>query len=381
MRIIVSATLGGGSAGTWYAVETARRLAQRGHEIRYLSRPGRSALARAQAAGLSVVDDIDLEEKSPLRANRNLRRLTSLARQFRPDVILAHGGEDHAFWGVVKALRARHVVLIRVRALDPKLPRRHMLSRWLHKRATDVIVTVNSRHYAAYQSRLKIPPDRLRIIEAGVEPADFADVSDAAHAANAIELPAGKQIVVMVARFAPIKGHRVLLTAAARIKRIRDDVHHLWIGYPQAYTAEALHRRLVEANLTNDVTIIDRRLPALPALLAHCQLGVVASIGSESLSRSLLEYLASGLPVAATSVGGIPDLMARGDFGRLMPPDNPEALAQAILGLLGDTERRQACGRRGREYVLSHCTWDQRVDQWEELLVQAVAARGGSARS
>jgi glycosyltransferase involved in cell wall biosynthesis len=379
MRIIVSATLGGGSAGTWYALETARRLAERGHEVFYLSRPGHSALEKARTMGLPVVGDVDLEEKSPKRMNRNLRRLAFLARDLQPDVILAHGGEDHAFWGIVKALRARHVALIRVRALDPKPPKRHPLSRWLHRHATDAVVTVNSRHYAAYQSRLGIPADRLRIIEAGIEPGDYDDLGDAALNANGVSLPPGKQVVAMVARFAPIKGHRVLLSAAGKIKRRRDDVHHLWIGYPHAYPTETLHRWLVEANLRDDVTIVDRRLPALPALLAHCQVGVIASVGSESVSRSLLEYLACGLPSVATDVGGIPDLLARGDFGRLVPPDNAEALAEAILDLLADPDSRAACGQQGRDYVLGHCRWDQRVDQWEDFLALTVArVRGNS---
>jgi len=377
MRIIVSATLGGGSAGTWYAIETARRLAARGHAVVYLSRPGRSALAKAKTAGLPVIEDVDLEEKSPTRACRNLRRLRSLAREYAPDVVLAHGGEDHAFWGLARVTGARQAALIRVRALDPKPPKRHPLSRWLHRR-TDAIVTVNSRHYAAYQSRLRIAPDRLKIIEAGVEPADYDNLSDAALSANGVDLPPGKQVVVMVARFAPIKGHRVLLSAAGKIKRRRDDVHHLWVGYPYTYSTETLRRWLVEANLERDVTIVDQFLPQLPALLAHCQVGVIASVGSESLSRSLLEYLASGLPAVATDVGGIPDLLARGDFGRLVPPDNAEALAAAILDLLAVSERRVICGQQGRAYVLGHCRWDLRLDQWEDILTRTVARVRGS---
>ena len=372
MRVIVSATLGGRSAGTWYAVETARRLATRGHDILYLSRTGHSALERAREAELPTVDDIDLEEKSPSSVFRNLGRLKALIRQFAPDAILAHGGEDHAYWGLAKKLHARHLALIRVRALDPKPPKRHLLARWLHGRVTDLIVTANSRHYAAYQSRLGISAERLRIIEAGIDPADFVELTEERRRANAVDLPAGKRIVVMVARFAPIKGHRVLLAGIARIKRRCADVHFLWVGYPQAYTTDALQRRLFEANLVGDVTIIDRRLPELPALLAACDVGVVASLGSETVSRSALEYLASGLPVVATDVGGIPDLLSRGDFGVLVPPDNPDALAEGIIALFADPARRVACGQAGHRYVLAHCTWDQRAGQWEEALRDAV---------
>jgi glycosyltransferase involved in cell wall biosynthesis len=375
MKIIVSATLGGGSAGTWYAIETAKRLQARGHQLWYLSRSGHSALERARSAGLTTVDNIDLEGKSLSQTRRHVRDLTALARLHTPDVVLAHGGEDHLFWALARKLHHLKFKLVRVRALDPKPPKKHLFARWLHRRATDFIVTANSRHFAAYHDRLRLPVERLRIIEAGIDPADFADTSDAAMAQNGLSLPAGKPIVVMVARFATIKGHRVLLSAAGMLKRRGVNCHLLWVGYPKEYPAEMLQRWLVEANLLKEVTIIDKRLPQLPALLARCQLGVIASVGSETVSRSLLEYFACGLPVVATDVGGIPDLMGRGDFGRLVPPDNATALADGIADLLSDDQRRLAMGLRAREYVFTNCTWDQRTDQWEQLLKELVPAQ------
>lgn len=379
MKILVSATLGGGSAGTWYAIETAKRLQARGHQVWYLSRRGHSALERAQAAGIPTIGHIDLEEKSPAKYYKNLRRLIKLLCQHSPDVILAHGGEDHAAWGLAKAMRAPKVALIRVRALDPKPPKRHPLSIWLHSRATDMIVTANSRHFAAYQERLRIPAAKMRIIEAGIEPSDYADFSDSAMAENGFELPRGNPLVVMVARFAPIKGHRVLVSAAGILKRREIPCHFVLVGYSKDYTIDQFKRWLVEGNLVGDFTVIDRRLPRLPALLSRCDIGVIASLGSETVSRSLLEYLASGLPTVATDVGGIPDIMARGEFGRLIRPDSATALADAITDLLSDDSRRMRMANAGRKYVHSFCTWDQRVDQWEKVIYETIARVRGES--
>lgn len=373
MKIIISATLGGRSAGTWYAIETARRLQARGHEVRYLARPGRGAWRRAREAGLPVVEGCDLEEKSPVRACRNLGRLRRLMAEFAPDVIVAHGGEDHTFWGVATTLWGRRIALIRARALDPKPPRRHPLSIWLHRRATDAIVTANSRHYASYRERLRVPSGKLRIIEAGIDPADFSRLDSDAYSENGLSLAFDQPVVVMVARFAPIKGHRVFVSAAAMIKKQRAGVRFLLVGYPVDYRAADFERWLVEANLVDEVAVIDRRLPQLPALLARCAVGVIASVGSETVSRSLLEYLASGLPVVATDVGGIGDLMARGDFGCLVPPDNAARLAEGICEVLSDEETRRRRGAAGRDYVMSHCDWETRVAEWETVLNETVA--------
>jgi len=110
----------------------------------------------------------------------------------------------------------------------------------------------------------------------------------------------------------------------------------------------------------------------LPAILASCAVGVVSSVGSESISRALLEYFACGLPAVATDVGGIPDLMGRGDFGVLVPPEKPVPLAAGIIKLLEDRDHAGASGQRARDYVTRNCTWDQRADEWESVLNEIV---------
>src|SRR3972149_7561414 len=136
MKIISSIALDGRSAGSWYAVEIAQRLQARGHDVLFIPRPTGQTIAMAHNAGLTVVDDLDLEEKSPRRRYRNLRRLTGFVHLYRPDAVLAHWGEDHTLWGLAKAVSKPRLALIRVRALDPKPPKRHPLSRWLPRGAT-----------------------------------------------------------------------------------------------------------------------------------------------------------------------------------------------------------------------------------------------------
>ena len=69
-----------------------------------------------------------------------------------------------------------------------------------------------------------------------------------------------------------------------------------------------------------------------------------------------------------SDIGGVPDLMSRGDFGVLVPPEQPAPLADGILSLLDNPERAGWCGARARDYVTQNCTWDQRVDDWEATL-------------
>jgi glycosyltransferase involved in cell wall biosynthesis len=372
MKIISSIALDGRSAGSWYAIETAKRLQARGHEILFVPRPRGQTIDMARDAGLDVVDDIDLEIKSLGAMRRNLSRLRKLLSEHRPDVVLAHWGEDHSFWGLAKTFSSRKPVLIRVRALDPKPPKRHPLSKWLHHRPTDIVVTVNSTLYTAYQTRLNLSPDKVRIIEGGIDPAQYADAAAAPQRLAELGISANGPVIVLLARFSPIKGHRILLSAMARVRDKHPNAHFLWLGLPSEYNAGMFKRWFVEGNLLDAVTVIDEFQDNLPELLMACQVGLVTSVGSESVSRSLLEYFACGLSAVATEVGGIPDLMRRGDFGVLVPPEQPRALADGICRLLDDRDYGRACGHSAREYVMQNCTWDQRVDEWETLLNESV---------
>ena len=372
MKIISSIALDGRSAGTWYAIETAKRLQARGHEILFLPRPQGKTISMAMDAGLKVVNDLDLEDKAPKIIYRNLGRLRTLLREFQPDAVLAHWGEDHTLWALAKTLSGHKPKLIRVRALDPKPPKRHVLSKWLHRGPTDMIVTVNTRLQSAYRQRLRLRPDKVRIIDGGIEPRAYAAVAPLPELLADLGIGRLKTVVVLLARFSPVKGHRILLSAMSRVKDKRPDAHFLWVGFPSEYTADMFRRWFVEGNLTESVTVVDSFQKDLPAMLAACTVGVVSSVGSESVSRALLEYFACGLPAVATDVGGVTDLMKRGDFGILVPPEDPAQLATGILELLDHPARASGCGARAREYVLRHCTWDQRVDEWEKLLMDLV---------
>ena len=377
MKIIASIALDGRSAGSWYAVETARRLQDRGHRLLFIPRPNGQTITMAREAGLQVIDDLDLEEKSPRRAYRNLRRLITLIGRFGPDVVLAHWGEDHALWGIAKSVSAPKLALIRVRALDPKPPKRHLLSRWLHRRATDLIVTSNEFLASSYRTRLKVPPDKLKIIPAGIDPSSWDNSSSPDHL-KTLGVPTGRPVIVLLARFSPVKGHRVMLSAIPLIANRHPEAHFLWLGYPSEYAADMFRRWFVEGNLTGRVTVVDSMIPNLYSVISQCALGVVASIGSESVSRSLLEYMLCGIPVVATNVGGVPDLMRQGEFGRLIPPDDARAMANAISDLLDNEPLRAECGRSARAHVLEHATWERRVDEWEDCLYRIVSRVRGN---
>lgn len=164
--------------------------------------------------------------------------------------------------------------------------------------------------------------------------------------APATDLPGdASSRVVAVANLRPQKDHPTLIDAWARVVDAHADAHLLLVGTGSDPQLEAhLRRRVDERGLGDRVTFLGHR-PDVPAVLAASAVGVLSST-SEGLPLALLEYGAAGLAAVATRVGQCPEVLDDGAAGLLVPPAEPTALADALIALLGDPERRRELGRR-----------------------------------
>ena len=102
----------------------------------------------------------------------------------------------------------------------------------------------------------------------------------------------------------------------------------------------------------------------VPQLMAALDVCVVASL-KETLSQVVLEAMAAGVAVVATAVGGIPECVVSGETGLLVPPRDSDALARALIDLLGDSARRRAFGEAGRRRVCEHFSAEKYLSSFE----------------
>jgi glycosyltransferase involved in cell wall biosynthesis len=121
----------------------------------------------------------------------------------------------------------------------------------------------------------------------------------------------------------------------------------------------------------------------VPTILSSLALSVLPSL-NEGLSNSLLESMAAGVPVVATTVGGNPEVVLDGETGLLVPPRNPAALAEAICRVLRTPGLRNRLGQAGRRRVLNHFSNERMIRNVERLyeeLLDANRRRPGAASS
>jgi glycosyltransferase involved in cell wall biosynthesis len=245
----------------------------------------------------------------------------SLPRRLRPGMVVT----DHNVWdSYVAATRWADAVtsgLDDVRLTVSEAVRTSLPS-WIHRRAQAVLQGIDVeqvRGQRAYRGSVR---DEL-----GLEP--------------------GTLVVGTVANLRPAKAYPHLLAAAAEVIEQLPDVRFVTVGQgPLEAEVHALHARL---GLGDRVLLLGHR-PDAVRVMAACDVFLLASL-HEGLPVALMEALALGLPVVATEVGGIPELVDHGREGLLVSPGRPQELAAALVTLLVDADRRQqmseAAAQRG----------------------------------
>ena len=172
----------------------------------------------------------------------------------------------------------------------------------------------------------------------------------------------GSQIVGVVARLEPEKGHPTLLEAWPTVLRAVPDAYLLIVGEGSRRAAlETLARQL---RIAHRVVFTGRR-DDVPSVTAALDVAVLPSY-REAQGLSILEALALSRPVVASNVGGIPEMITDGVNGLLVPPHDADALAAAIVRLLTDHPFADTLGRAGHDMVHDRFCID--------LMVDAVAA-------
>jgi glycosyltransferase involved in cell wall biosynthesis len=167
---------------------------------------------------------------------------------------------------------------------------------------------------------------------------------------RSLGLEPGMTVVGTLCRLEAIKGVEELLDAFLAVAPRRPRAHLMIAGDGplRAMLLEriAAHPAGTRAHLSRDWVAAEELLPAL-------DLFVLAS-RNEGMGRALVEAMAIGVPVVATAVGGVPDLLAGGAAGLLVPPGDVPALASALASLLDDPAGRQALGRAGRARAVGY---------------------------
>ena len=217
-----------------------------------------------------------------------------------------------------------------------------------------------------------------QLVTEGVRPARIRVIPNGVHLDRAVPRPSRPhvQTIVTVANLRQEKAHEVLIDAAAMLTRRRPNLRFLIVG--DGPRRAALETLVDERGLRGNVEFTGHR-DDVPAVLAEADLFVLPS-RSEAFPNAAIEAMAAGLPVIASAVGGLLDLIESHRTGVLVPPDNPTALAGAIDGLISTPERAARIGADARATVTARYSFDRMVAAFDALYTSELGVRMPGAR-
>lgn len=229
----------------------------------------------------------------------------------------------------------------------------------------DRVITVSSQLRAVHAQRTGFPARKITVIHNGVDCARFVpDARERDRVRRELDIPQRTFCIGCVANLLPVKDHMTLLKSLRILDQEGTDWRVLLIG-------EGLERSALETFVHAQPGWRERvsflgSSSRVPELLRAMDAFVLSSM-AEGICNSLLEAMATGLPVVATSVGGNPEVIVDGQSGLLFPAGDAEALGRHLAGLRSAPQRRAELAAQGMEHVRREFSIDSMVRAYEEL--------------
>ncbi|WP_456325062.1 glycosyltransferase [Desulfonauticus submarinus] len=325
MRIIQVINVRWFNATAWYGLFLGQLFAQRGHKVLILCLPKTQTLNKVKQTGLSY-KTLELNTNNPLKIVYTYLQLQQIIKEFKPDIINCHRGEAFILFGLL-AKKFKYK-LIRTRG-DQRLPKRNIFNLWLHRKVAKAVIATNSIMFNHFTHALRVPKEKLFLVIGGVDTQKFyASPKERQQTRADLKFNSNHFVVGLLGRFDKVKGQKQLIQAISILynqKKI-NHIRLLLIGFSSALSENTIKNWLHQYKIS-EITTITGKISNPRAFINALDLGIVASLYSETIIRAGLEIMACKIPLIGTKVGVLPDILPQ---NALVSPNNPKELAQKI---------------------------------------------------
>lgn len=335
-----------------FIAEELAELCRRGIELRILSLlPPRAGLRHDIVATAGLGELTSYEPKD----------FSEIVEEFRPQLIHAHFATEATTMAI--ELATEHGIPFTFTAHGYDIHRKAPADFGARAAAAKAVVTVSQANADYIARTFGVPASHIRIIPCGVDTERFQP-------ATANGLMADTPLIVCVARQVAVKNLGLLLDACSLLAKRGRNFRCLLVG--DGPCRDELEEKRARLGLTETVQMPGAAEQAeVLKWWQRAAVGVLTS-DNEGMPISLMEASACGVPVAATAVGGVPELIADGATGLLVPPNDAGALAAALERLLGEPDLRARLGMAARQRAEEEFSVRKQVDRllalWSEIL-------------
>jgi glycosyltransferase involved in cell wall biosynthesis len=315
---------------------------------------------------LAIANNLDV---TPIRYSGDadvsaIWKIAAIVRNFSPNIVHIHSRRGADVWGAIAARLASNAKIITARRVDDPI-KRTLLNRFRYGPLCDHIVAVSQGIVRALEAG-GVSRDKISQVYSAIEAQQYqSDVTPDVIRAE-LGLHAEGAVLAVIAQLIERKGHRFLLAAMAQVLQAFPQTQLLFLG--EGALEENLRARVSDLGLTERVVFagyrddVGRVLQAIDILIHPATM--------EGFANVAMQAGAAEKPVITTDVGGMPESVADKETGLVVPPQNPNALAEAIISLLADPTRSRAMGAAGKQRVESRFTIEAMVSGTLEIYQQ-----------
>ncbi len=293
------------NATAWYAMNLCRVLNAMGHNSKCL------VLANTEAHEQAIKMEIPhiampFDQKKVTQFPKIYSYIKKVLKEERPDIVNCHRGELYPFFVALKKTFAYK--LVRTRG-DQRPAKNNFINRFLYSDYTDAIISTNSATTKQLNEELKVPSHKLHTIIGGVNTDFFYPKPQVyQHTREKFGYTKNDYVMGLLGRLDPIKGVEESIKALAKVATKTPKLKLCIIGFDTILTTKEV-QSLIEEHSLEDRVQITGKVEEVNNVLNMCDVAILPSVGSETIARAALEFIACDIPLISSQVGVMPDLL------------------------------------------------------------------------
>lgn len=328
----------------------SQELVRRGHRVTIAAPRGElTRRAAASGADIAVVDSFRFHPPARVLSLVNdVRRMRSLLRRERFDIVDVHGSQDTWVTAMARSIAGgtpRRLVLTRH---NTKRVRTNAANRALYGRIVDHLILVDESvrtQYVEFLNNGTIDPARISVIPSAYRADLFHDGVDGQRVRSALGVAAGDTLIGVAGRLVRDKGHTHLFQA---VERLRADGTRVALALAGTGPLEAELKEEVRARGLAPIAHFLGFRSDIAEVEAAFDIAVLPSVGCDASSAAIKESMALGVPIVATDIGGARGMIRHGETGLVVPPGDAAALEKALRALIVDPARARGMAEAAR---------------------------------
>jgi glycosyltransferase involved in cell wall biosynthesis len=371
VKILQLMSCRGWSSDAYWAARATCELQARGHAVTLGCRRGTDerVIDRARREGIADIETFAFASGVAPRGDvADVHRLRAWLEDV--DVVHVHRGKEHWLAAVANRLAGRRRPLVRTRHIV-QVVRAHAGNRWLYRHATSLVIAVTGAIRGQYIAAGLVDPERVVVLHGGADTDLYRPKPVDPTVRQVVGGVPGVPLVGMVAGLRYMKGHTVVVDAAARLAARGIRPHFTFVGHGamERMIAEAITGAGLDAQFTLAGWMSD-----LPAVMAAFDIALYVPVESEGMSRVVFEYLAAARPLIASRVGAVPEVLADGRHAALVAAGDAGALAEALERMLADASLRARLAQGARALVVERYSGARVAEALESHYARLLAA-------